>query len=96
MPNKLFEYSFAGLPVVASRLPDIAEYVRHYELGICVDINADEVRDVVQAGPLKPEGSVDRLRPLSWQVQADNLRAFYRKVIARRPSRRARRSSYAA
>jgi len=37
LPNKLFQYVQAGLPVVASNLPNIQLYVERYDLGTVVD-----------------------------------------------------------
>ncbi len=34
LPNKLFEAAFAGLPIVASNLPDMAEFITENELGM--------------------------------------------------------------
>ena len=37
LPNKLFDYLFNGVPVLASRLPEIQSIVEHYEVGDFVD-----------------------------------------------------------
>ena len=37
LPNKLFEYLHAGLPVVCSDLPEMARVVRNYQVGEVVD-----------------------------------------------------------
>jgi glycosyltransferase involved in cell wall biosynthesis len=37
LPNKLFEYVQAGIPVVASNLPEIARVVHEHGLGVTVD-----------------------------------------------------------
>ena len=34
LPNKLFDYMNAGLPVLATDLPEVAGIVREYDLGI--------------------------------------------------------------
>ena len=37
LPNKIFEYIAAGLPVVASDFPDMAELVSDYDVGETCD-----------------------------------------------------------
>lgn len=37
MPNKLFEMTFAGLPVIAGNLPNMVEYINANNLGVIMD-----------------------------------------------------------
>jgi glycosyltransferase involved in cell wall biosynthesis len=37
LPNKLFEYIHAGLPVVCSNLPALAQFVNEYQIGVLVN-----------------------------------------------------------
>ena len=39
LPNKLFEYLFAGLPIIASRSINIQKIIEKYGVGLCVDYN---------------------------------------------------------
>lgn len=42
LPNKLFEYAMAGLPVICSDLPEMARLVRDHDIGFvtdCADVN---------------------------------------------------------
>lgn len=39
LPNKFFEYSMAGLPVICSDFPVMATFVDKYKSGICVESN---------------------------------------------------------
>jgi len=49
MPNKLFEYTLMGLPVISSQLKNIQEVVKKYNLGVLVDENSlDEQLDAIQ------------------------------------------------
>lgn len=40
LPNKLFEYAMARIPVLASRLPAMADVLEQYPFGICVEPTA--------------------------------------------------------
>ena len=42
MPNKLFEYTMAGLPVVASNYPDMGKFVTQNKMGITCDPESAE------------------------------------------------------
>jgi glycosyltransferase involved in cell wall biosynthesis len=42
MPNKLFEYSMAGLPVIASNYPDMGTFVTENNMGITCDSESPE------------------------------------------------------
>ena len=49
LPNKLFEYIMAGLPVLISNLPQMKKIVNDYEVGEVVDLeNIDEVETILK------------------------------------------------
>jgi len=84
LPNKLFEYAFAGLPVLASRLPEIERVVREYGLGVCCDNDVESIRQAVEA--IERDGispSTADLTELSWERQAERLRGAYRQLLDR-------------
>lgn len=78
LPNKLFEYAFAGLPVIASRLPEIERVVRDYELGVCADLDPVSIGEAIEACTTWPRDLPrERLKDLSWESQARDLRSLY-------------------
>lgn len=42
LPNKAFESAFAGLPIVASNLPDLSDFVTNNRIGITINIDSPE------------------------------------------------------
>jgi glycosyltransferase involved in cell wall biosynthesis len=82
LPNKLFEYAFAGVPILASRLPEIARVVQQYDLGACCDNDADSIEAAVlkieREGLVRP---VADLTELSWDTQAKRLQEAYRQLL---------------
>ena len=79
LPNKLFEYCFARLPVLASRFPEISRLVEKYSLGVCCDPDVASVRaalsDLIGRRPARPNSDITEL---SWEAQAQRLRSAYR------------------
>ena len=52
MPNKLFEMTFAGPPVIAGNLPNMVEYIESNKLGLIMnekdpDSIADAMKDIL-------------------------------------------------
>lgn len=41
LPNKLFEYIMAGIPVISSSLPQMKNIVDQFNVGVCVDLEKD-------------------------------------------------------
>lgn len=78
LPNKLFEYAFAGIPVLASNFPDIDHLVSNYGLGECCAVEVDAIAEAI--------GRIERsvlplwdkdLRELGWQSQTRRLQQAY-------------------
>lgn len=81
MPNKLFEYMQAGLPVVASDLPEIASTVRDTGIGILVDISLDDLEIAIQA--LAKEDIKINNKKISeylWPAQERKLQTLYARL----------------
>lgn len=84
LPNKLFEYCFAEIPVLASDFPDISKTVARYKLGKCCELNIESVREAIkefEALPELPHINVDDLYELSWGAQEQKLIKLYSNVI---------------
>jgi glycosyltransferase involved in cell wall biosynthesis len=82
LPNKLFEYIFAGLPVLASKFPDIEKLVKEYDLGTVCEINIKNI--LAQVQKLENKNSrkkIKSLKKLSWLQQKRKLLNFYERVI---------------
>lgn len=82
LPNKLFEYCFAGVPVLASDFPDIRALLMQHGIGECCKLRPDDIRDAV----LRLERSQStfefaNLAPLSWQAQEEKLVGLYHQCL---------------
>lgn len=83
LPNKLFEYGFAGLPVLGSNFPDIESFVTKYQLGIVTKIDFKSVTNAVKAIEKNPPCfNSKNISELSWQQQANKLTDLYSEVLS--------------
>lgn len=82
LPNKLFEYSFAGLPILASRFPDISILVEKYALGICCDLDETSIREALyKIVSTRPVFHREDISNLSWGAQAIRLVESYNDLL---------------
>lgn len=89
LPNKLFEYLHAGLPLVVSDCRALAQFVRQNEVGsvftaedpqACA-IALREVLDRRDALHRRIAADDDLLTPYGWERQAVSLRGLYRRLL---------------
>ena len=84
LPNKLFEYCFAGLPVLASDFPDLREIVSQYNLGKCCSIEFDAIRNTIkELQESKEKYNFEDLTPLTWQSQELKLSVLYDRILGK-------------
>ena len=89
LPNKLFEYVLAGLPVVGSDLPMIAKFVEEHGVGAAVDPgDADAIARALEE-TLRPEqnrelrAAARRARAsIDWREESELLAGVYREALA--------------
>jgi len=83
LPNKLFEYGFAGIPILGSKFPDIEEYVNKYGLGYCCDNDATSIVKAIRKIELgnTSKGVMQDLSELNWKAQEERLIAAYSHLL---------------
>jgi glycosyltransferase involved in cell wall biosynthesis len=87
LPNKLFESLLAGLPVLASDLPDQAAIVRERQAGWVVPPTANSIASRLASlsaedGRAMREGLPERVADLRWENEARELLDLYRGLLA--------------
>jgi glycosyltransferase involved in cell wall biosynthesis len=87
LPNKLFEYIRARVPVVASDLPEMGRVIREREIGSSVDpadpqALAQAIRLVLERSRSGAFGTAleDAARELSWDVEQNRLLELYERL----------------
>jgi glycosyltransferase involved in cell wall biosynthesis len=84
LPNKLFEYVFSGLPVLASNFPDISDKVNHFNLGMIVDFTKDSIISGIEELIYRDnEKSLykDNIEEITWDVQKSKIIRILRQLI---------------
>ncbi len=81
LPNKLFEYVFSGIPVLATNFPDISKIIDEYKLGKYCNFNLNEVIASINELELYPPQKITTdLSSLSWEAQAAKLINAYKEL----------------
>jgi glycosyltransferase involved in cell wall biosynthesis len=86
LPNKLFEYAFACVPVLASDFPEIRRFVQTYQCGVCTQLDERSVAEAIhKLSATFKEFSVprERLADVSWEAQEQKLMNVYQTLAAR-------------
>lgn len=84
LPNKLFEYAFSGIPVLASNFPDISDLVKKYNLGQCTDLKPDSIYNAIKLfedSMIFENKDLGNLFELSWESQAEKLISVYQELL---------------
>lgn len=85
LPNKLFDYIQAGVPVIASDLPEIRKIVQHYEIGLILEKRNPQALATLIQGLFNNQPEYQRLcanarkaaQVLNWENEQQKLALLY-------------------
>jgi glycosyltransferase involved in cell wall biosynthesis len=87
MPNKLFEYAMAGLPVIVSNLKDISSFVKKNQMGIIIeDVTVELFNKAIEQllsmdMTMLKQKAKKAARDNSWEHQEKIMRNVYQKLF---------------
>jgi glycosyltransferase involved in cell wall biosynthesis len=83
LPNKLFEYAFADLFIVASDFPDMKKVIEDYELGMVCSLDINSIKKtIIELEHTKiARVSTKDLHEISWDRQSDKIKSLYKRFI---------------
>jgi glycosyltransferase involved in cell wall biosynthesis len=87
LPNKIFDYLHAGVPVLASRLPEIEHIINKYKVGWFISSHQPEhiasaIKQIFDSGELTAfkRNTLIAARELSWQTEKEKYLEIIRQV----------------
>ncbi len=88
LPNKLFDYIYQGVPVLASDLPEVSRIVRGYDVGIVLDEYSVEAMGSAinwmleqDYKTLKKENLQRAAADLVWDKEKETLKKIYERYL---------------
>jgi glycosyltransferase involved in cell wall biosynthesis len=96
LPNKLFEYLMAGLPVLSSALPAIVEVINNYQVGwILPSLEPEDIGMKINA-MLRDRAGLEKMQrnalaaassEFCWEKESQKLINFYQEILAKHNER---------
>jgi glycosyltransferase involved in cell wall biosynthesis len=87
MPNKLFEYAMAGLPVIVSNVKEMSAFVKKYQMGVVVEddtvasLNEAIERLLSMDLTVLKQNAKKAALDNSWEHQEEKMQIVYQKLL---------------
>lgn len=89
LPNKIFDYIHAGVPVIASSVPEVKKITTTYHTGICIDnVTAEKVAEAVmmlfsdeRLYMEMKENTLNARKILNWENEQKQLDKIYAPLL---------------
>jgi glycosyltransferase involved in cell wall biosynthesis len=89
LPNKLFDYIHAGIPVLASSVPEVKSIIEQYSVGYCIEqVTPESIAAAILFIYEHPEqyqawkkNTVHAARELNWELESKKLDRIYSALL---------------
>jgi glycosyltransferase involved in cell wall biosynthesis len=89
LPNKIFDYIHAGVPVLATDIPEVDAIIKQYGVGRCFnsaepEVIAKAVKELIEDEKAYRQYKVNCIaaaRELCWEIEKDKLIAIYKPYL---------------
>ncbi len=89
LPNKIFDYIHAGVPIIATAIPEVKNIVEHYNCGICIpNLQAGSIANAIEAMIRDDAGyrqyklnCATAAKELCWENESEKLKAIYQPYL---------------
>ncbi len=87
LPNKLFEYIMAEIPVIVSNLPEMKRLVMEHKIGVVAKENSIEaikeaIKDVLKFNRVQLQENIQRVKKIyNWEEQERVLQKLYKELL---------------
>ena len=89
LPNKLFDYISAGIPVIASNLPETGKIIKENKCGVIINqVTPEDISSAISDLKNNPvllselrRNSVSASEKLNWETESEKVKEFYNKIL---------------
>ena len=80
MPNKLFEYITAGIPVIALYMNEVGEFIKEHELGVVIE-SVKDIPKIYDQHEYYREKVKEKRHLFTMETQVAKIEKLYEKVL---------------
>ena len=89
LPNKLFDYISAGIPVIASNLPETGKIIEENKCGRIINqVTPEDISSAISELRNNPvllselkRNAVSASEKLNWETESEKIKEFYNKIL---------------
>ena len=88
LPNKLFDFIHAGIPILASKIIEVEKIIKKYQIGLFINNHepthiANQIKYALDNKELMSEWKSNTTlatKELNWEIEENTLKDFYKKI----------------